>query len=846
MASTASRKYRAGERKHFPGSTALIGVLACLSPAPLSPALAQQADVVPAAVAANSQRLAFDIPPQPLAGAIVAFSRRAGVDVIFDGALTEGLRTPGVVGTFTPPEALRRLLAGTGLSVQQSGGRTLKLLRPDAGPAAGAAPDDAVALDTITVSSGASAQDQPFQTPGSSSYISQEQMERIPPSSTGDMFRNAPGVISAGNRNGASINLNIRGLQGANRVNVMVDGTQQNSSSYRGYGGHDNRVYVDPELIGGISIEKGPSGGPYGAGAMGGVVNMRTLEAADILKDAKEWGVRARGSLGNNAVDPPPVNTSAPRTGGSDDIGTDNAIGSIAGAVAKDNVELVLAYARRKSGNYFAGTNGPTTTTISGQPVSISPYKHGEEVYNTSVDTKSALAKGKFTFAEDHTLELGYIYFDSYYGEAWPDLIRFGIKQQSLPAHTRTNTYTARYAYTPSDNPLVDFHLNMWAAETETNLQPLYTTNDSFTKGGEAWNTSRLDTALGALSVKYGVSYAREDFQSEEIIGSSSMDGERTLTSAFTETALDITSWLQVAGTVRYDNYQIDGVGNANLNNPNGDQPFSSDGGRVSPTASVTITPWEGIQFYGLYANGWRPPTLREIIGVTGYITPNPNLRPETASNFEFGINVDRDGVLAADDKLRVKLAYFDNDYTDYIVRSPAVLNGVPGSYTWANIPKAYFKGVEAQLSYDVGYFFTEMNFTYYTDVTYCFTDSRDAPACHGRTSAYDYGSSFVPPKYAGSVTVGGRFFDEALTLGTRVSFAGARAADGAVLSTSLPYVWAPYTVVDVFGKYEFTEDVVWNFSVENIGDRYYVDALGNSYMPAPGRTFRTGMTIQF
>ena len=108
------------------------------------------------------------------------------------------------------------------------------------------------------------------------------------------------------------------------------------------------------------------------------------------------------------------------------------------------------------------------------------------------------------------------------------------------------------------------------------------------------------------------------------------------------------------------------------------------------------------------------------------------------------------------------------------------------------------------------------------------------------------YGSSFVPPKYAGSVTLGGRFFDQALTIGARLTFAGERAADATLNSVTLPYVWEPYAIVDLFGSYKFAEEATLNFSAENLGDRYYVDALGNAYMPAPGRTIRSGMTLRF
>ncbi|WP_164311318.1 TonB-dependent receptor plug domain-containing protein, partial [Streptococcus pneumoniae] len=84
-----------------------------------------------------------------------------------------------------------------------------------------------------------------------------------PPTSLSDMFRETPGVISAGGRTGTGLNLNIRGLQGMNRVATLVDGTQQTGSQYIGYRGQTSSVAIDPDFIAGIDITKGPSSGPY-------------------------------------------------------------------------------------------------------------------------------------------------------------------------------------------------------------------------------------------------------------------------------------------------------------------------------------------------------------------------------------------------------------------------------------------------------------------------------------------------------------------------------------------------------------------------------------------------------
>ncbi len=56
----------------------------------------------------------FDIPAQPLADALVAYGKAAGLEVFYDGELAVGRRSAALSGTFTPMVGLHALLSGTG------------------------------------------------------------------------------------------------------------------------------------------------------------------------------------------------------------------------------------------------------------------------------------------------------------------------------------------------------------------------------------------------------------------------------------------------------------------------------------------------------------------------------------------------------------------------------------------------------------------------------------------------------------------------------------------------------------------------------------------------------------
>lgn len=814
----------------------------------------------------------LNIPAQPLSKALIAFSKQTKIEVIVPSAAAAGKQSTAVSGTLAPESALQQLLGGTGLTFSFNGS-TFSVNDPNAaGNAAGATVDGAIALDTIDVSGANAAQaaaDAPYQTPGSSSHVSREQLDRVPPISAGDVFRSTPGVISAGNRVGASINPNIRGLQGMGRVNTTVDGARQTTSSYRGYIGNRDETYVDPDMIGGIDISKGPSDG-VGVGGVGGNINFRTLEAGDIIKPGQTSGTRVKTGFGTNTGAPPAIGTTASADRPGIDLGTYS--GSFATAVARDNYEGIFAFSRRKQGNYFVGTKVPEGIIFSPAPNNNSLIRPGAEAHNTSEDATSFLAKGKVRWGDGHSLQLGYTYYGSEYGEVSELFMPFsqngGIVTygQFALSETSVNTYTAKYEYNPADNPLVHLRADLWHSDLDTPLNAFGEggANKVHTTGLDVSNDSQFDTPLGRLTWTNGFELVREHVWAKQFTSAITYSegwetygpsGVRDMVGAFSKAKLDVTDWLTVSAGGRYDHYESYAEGYLTK------FPERS-GERFSPNASVVLTPVEGIQFYGQYSEGYRPPSLRESHWhYQGLLWNNPYLSGETARNSEVGLNVLRNGVVTDGDALRFKAALFDNTYDDYIVRMRGVRhNGVPlpGSdptrYHWYNIDSANYRGYELSGSYDARAFFVEGAFTKYLSTKYCDGGVCSAPTgtATAATNALrnDYSANYIPPEYSGSVTGGVRLFDEALTLGGRVNFSSARI--GSIWPPPTPgfgtigaggLSWPSYFTYDVFGSFKVTEDVMVNASVENITDEFYFGALTSTGIPSPGRTVRVGLT---
>ncbi len=831
------------------GSAALL--LASLSP-------------VPTAYAQSSQPVTVNIRAQQLGTALTSFADQAGLRLLLPSGVVAGRTSPALSGTMTREEALSRMLAGSGLSWQFTSADTVTITGGASGQPLPVAGDGAVVLGTITVSGArGNPADAPYETPGSNAYISEDQIQRLRGTAPGDIFKGTPGVVASGKNNGAKLDVNIRGMQGQSRVKVTIDGTQQSTTTWRGYQGVDERVYIDPDLIGGVGIEKGPSGGAQGAGATGGVVSIRTLNAGDIVEEGKTFGVRLRASTSDNAANPQPAPAYDQRTGGPSFFDFANGSGSIAVAMQHDNIDLIGAFSRRKTGNYFAGSKGGTHYRYQNGSYPLSFTKPGEEVFNTSEDTASGLAKATFRMGDDHTLELGYVRFQSRFGESMGSLLfqqDDGFRQVQL-SDIETSTYTARYRWTP-DNNLFDLRANIWLADVSgttravgafPNLidwgiypadEPRY--SETRTWGADVTNTSRFDTGFGTLSFDYGATYTLEDMDgdvycsrvmtSTPCVWMTPSVGQRAVGGVFSTAKWEVNDWLTLDGGLRYDMWRLHDRNELAVAGED-----RREGGGLSPSVGVTVTPFDGVQLFGRYSQGIRPPTMRETMVSDANATPNFNLKAETTKSWEVGANVLRDGILTDTDKLRLKLSYFHSDHTDYISRVSA--QPVPGMpmFTFDNLDRASFSGIELSGSYDAGMVFMDAALTYYTDVQFC-----RHGLCNDSTIEQDYAVAHVPADISASLTAGVRLFEEKLTVGGRVTHNGKRLL-GVPNSTDRQRtpMWLPYTTVDAFASYKVSDTFTVDVQAQNLFDHYYVDAM-DGWNPAPGRTVRASITLKF
>ncbi|RMH90739.1 TonB-dependent receptor [Lysobacter pythonis] len=896
----------------------------------------------PVPAQAQARAHALDLPAAPLATSLNRLAAATGVSISFDPAMTHGLQGPPLRGDYTLETAMRQLLAGSGLTWRQPRPGALTLQRLPAP----ADTDDVMVTDVLSVEGRGTSEGTPadtfYEAPQSGAHISQQRIERFRGTQAGDVLKGIPGVLNGDNRMGGNaLDVNIRGMQGVGRVPVVIDGSQQQNTVYRGYSGVAGRTYVDPDLIGGITVSKGPSGGAEGQGATGGVVSMRTLEARDIITDDKDWGLRVRLGYSDNSRSPPPAFTSgglpntiylvdcspallqmgyapcakisaAPsanqphserlaRPGFGQPTG---GYGSLAFAKQWTNFELVTAYARRKSGNYFSGKNGPAIPRFMGyqkenvildpslpdfwmtyvKPVAqtnLNQFRGGEEILNTSTDNTSWLLKGKWNPSPDQALEIGLMNYKSEYGELMPSMVIRGEGPiQSGISTVDANTHTVRYKLDPR-NPLISLKLNLWQTRVNNIMRLAYsfpafglfkhTTTmhfQSVRRGLNISNQSEIDTGMGMLMLDYGASLQKENLQ--PLPGQSTDEGDRNANAGFAlfsgdrdakrkESSAYVSAewtpldWLKFNGTLRHSRFSsYDRNSNCKLTKQlceKGNYEGSASG--TAPIIAVTFMPLEGMQIYLRHAEALRMPALFEV-SRGGSADPNPAnpVRPEHARNREIGFNLLKSDVLGEDDRLRFKLAAFRNHVKDYITYA----NDLKGSGL-INIDYADFRGYEASLEYETPRWHAAISGNRYSKIEFCnfsFEPGAQLEPCIAdrryAAAGLGYAVNHIPPKTSGTLEAGVRLFDQRLSLGGRVTYVGQR-ADSLVIapgSSSTTVVWTPYTLADLYANYRFNKRVALDFTIDNLTDRYYMDALTLGLMPSPGRTMKLGLTARF
>ncbi|MDQ1155152.1 TonB-dependent receptor [Brevundimonas sp. SORGH_AS_0993] len=262
--------------------------------------------IVTPAVAERAQA-AFDIPAQPLAGALTQFARQAGREVLFDPALVADKRAGSLKGRYEIERALTQLLGGSGLKAQVAG-RALVItpaVAPTSASAETAAASEALApvqeaatVDEVVVVGSKIVGADPV---GASpvTVLGQEQLEAQGVASAGELVGRLAqsgaqafnsGVQGPNNARGDVASANLRGLGSGNTL-VLLDGRRMvmHPTSQQENGAIPVQIVnlnaIPTSALRRVEVLRDGASALYGSDATAGVINFvidRHYEGAQV------------------------------------------------------------------------------------------------------------------------------------------------------------------------------------------------------------------------------------------------------------------------------------------------------------------------------------------------------------------------------------------------------------------------------------------------------------------------------------------------------------------------------------------------------------------------------------
>jgi outer membrane receptor protein involved in Fe transport len=453
--------------------------------------------------------------------------------------------------------------------------------------------------ESITVTAGA-APDIDSAPASGTTLLARSDIEVRQPVNLTQALENVPGVNKVSE--GQAAVPAIRGLA-RGRTLILIDDARVTSERRAGPGA----TYLDPFLLEGLQVSRGPGSVAYGSDAFGGVIHARTRRPVP----GTPWNLRFSGTLG--AGEP------------QERVGAEVSRGFSRGGV------LFQGHYRN-----FDDYRSPEGTVLNS----------GATDYGFLARADQVVAGGLFSIG--------------WQGDYGRDIDRprtdSGTTRFYYPIED-SNRFTASYDLGPN------FGLNRFTLSTFLGNYRIVTDQDRFAAAADPRHIERADVdandfhlrataekIAGGARLEFGLDLnGRYDLKAEDVVIDFDLDGNetsrdvnstienasRTDTGLFLTAAGSVHPRLSLAGGGRVDRVTTSNQGGYFGDRSTGNSAFSG-------YLSATFGSFRGLSVTGQYARGFRDPVIsdRYFRGVTGrgFITGNPDLEPERSNQLDVAL----------------------------------------------------------------------------------------------------------------------------------------------------------------------------------------------------------------
>ncbi|MBA0167390.1 TonB-dependent receptor [Pectobacterium sp. CFBP8739] len=694
---------------------ALYGVL-ILSAGTVSSALAAET-----ATKAVAPTVTFSIPAGALGATLQAVASRANVILTFSPDQTQNKTSGSVQGTYTVQEAFAAALAGTGLSaVQTATGYRLESALAAEGS------DGSLMIPTLSVVGGTS-----DSAAAGRSVLRQADVDRVQADNIASLLDKLPGVAMAGSPRPGGQSLNIWGMGDMEDVKVVLDGAPKGFEKYR-----QGSVFIEPELIKRIDVDKGPHDIRSGNGGFGGTIHVDTKDASDLLLPGENFGGMVKYSYHTND--------------------RQNIYSGALYGRSEDGMADGLLYMSKRDGDNIERPDGTRF------------------VYSTS-DMASYLLKTNIYLTDAQTLTLSAMRSES---DGWQP---FAAKRDDMAAPSQSEVdlygweeawrrklvyrdqvdknYSLKWNLAPVDQPWLNLTASFATSKTEQHDERSALASQGYlgTLGNESWvsykdqlaeisNESQFTT--GPLDHKLLVGMRWHQHKRDTLIyyppGKNNAEyndgyfqpnympaGEQETRSVYVQDAVTLGS-VTITPGVRYDHV-------TNTGQPNFAPRYNSS----IPAAghdyrSVTYTGWsprigalwkatDNLSLFADVSRTWRAPVVDELYEVQSATSGVPgtsrDLQVESIKGIRLGAILDFNKLMLEDDSLQIRTTLFRNRGKNEIFKRVGVYceassqTGTNSSCTgplsvYRNLPGYTIEGVEIESFYDSRWLFGSLSFS--------------------------------------------------------------------------------------------------------------------------------------
>jgi len=681
------------------------------------------------------------------------------------------------------------------------------------------------------------------------------------------IVRSMPGTFTQIDPAQGAVSVNIRGLSGLGRVNMMVDGVSQNyygsapsSVSHGGVPSSQFGALIDPNFIIGVDVSRGNVIGGDGVNALAGSANFRTIGVDDVVFAGEKTGARTKMSTGNNGVGRSAMLAVAMKNPAFD--------GGSVGFMAATSASVI--------GNNYKNAKG----------VNSEEFGFGYNRYYKQ-KPKSQLLKLDLKLSDFHALELSARDYRSTFTRR----------------DIQSDDYYVKYHYTPFSE-LIDLNVVASSSRGNQKYMPEALTNFINTNAAnradafDINNTSSFKLAGGDALVTLGGKMMRNRYSkhveslvddpdnpeaNQQSIENNTFgpEGRQKIDSVYAGLQYNRGIY-QVNAGLNYTSFELTGYKPAcDLRVqcfPQGASRIALKEHGVNPSLmlSAQVAPW--FQPFASAERTMRGPNPQEVFfSNDGGASMNPFLKGEKATTYQLGFNSSLHGLLSASDALNFKALYFKSKIDGYIT-SQSFLVCDSGrkcniaeviAKDWQNVDEyvtnmyiyinsatpVYSRGWELEAQYQLGPAYARLSYTRETTRQ----PTSIASAWFGAADI-----SELPSVYY-NLDVGTRLLDNKLEVGAILKHTGsnrrlspdneANEATGEVVKADNPKIPA---VIDLYASYQVSKNLFLRLSVQNAMNKDFSEALNRlNSMPsqsqdntplstARGRTYVAGLEYRF